>query len=62
LIKNVWWVKIAEKDRCRRFDLVRTHLNRPSGAADPLLAVVNGTAVVVILKQLFSSRKPRSSS
>ena len=57
LIKNVWWVKIAEKGSLQEgFDLVRTHPeSAPPARLIPCWQSSTGLRFVVILKQLFSS-------
>jgi general secretion pathway protein A len=57
LIKNVWWVKIAEKGSLQEgFDLLRTYPeSAPPARLIPLWQPATGLRFVVILKQLFSS-------
>jgi general secretion pathway protein A len=57
LIKNVWWVKIAEKDSLQEgFDLLRTYPeSAPPARLIPSWHPATGLRFAVILKQLFSS-------
>jgi len=57
LIKNVWWVKIAEKGSLQEgFDLLRTYPeSAPPARLIPCWQPATGLRFIVILKQLFSS-------
>jgi len=57
LIKNVWWVKIAEKGSLQEgFDLLRTYPDSaPPARLIPFWQPATGLRFVVILKQLFNS-------
>ena len=57
LIKNVWWVKIAERGSLQEgFDLLRTYPeSAPPARLIPCWQPATGLRFIVILKQLFSS-------
>lgn len=57
LIKNVWWVKIAERGSLQEsFDLLRTYPeSAPPARLIPCWQPTTGLRFVVILKQLFSN-------
>ena len=57
LIKNVWWVKIAEKGSLQEgFDLLRTYPDSaPPARLIPFWQPATGLRFVVILKQLYNS-------